>query len=136
MSERVPVMRTLVVERDLVHPPERVWRALTQSDLLAQWLLPNDFRATVGEKFSFNAEWGRIEGRILAIEPGSSLRYSWHGSGLETVVQWTIEPTSTGARVRIEQTGFRADQKLAYHGARTGWPRFLASLERLLERIE
>lgn len=136
MSERVPVMRTLVVERDLVHPPERVWRALTQSDLLAQWLLPNDFRATVGEKFSFNAEWGRIEARILAIEPGSSLRYSWHGSGLETVVQWTIEPTSTGARVRIEQTGFRADQKLAYHGARTGWPRFLASLERLLERIE
>lgn len=128
--------RTLVVEREFAHPPERVWRALTQSDLLAEWIMPNDFRAAVGERFAMNAEWGTVEGEVLAIEPQRALSYTWNGPGLESTVSWTLEPIGAGTRLRMEQTGFRPEHKRAYHGARIGWPRFLSALETLLERTD
>lgn len=128
--------RTLVVEREFAHPPERLWRALTQSDLLAEWIMPNDFRPEVGERFEMVAEWGKVEGEVLAIEPLRSLSYRWNGPGLKSVVHWTLEATPAGTRLRMEQTGFRPDDKMAYHGARAGWPRFLKSLDNLLERMD
>lgn len=135
MTDATAEMRTLVVEREFAHPPDRIWRALTQSDLLTEWIMPNDFRAEVGERFEMAAEWGKVEGEVLAIDPQRSLSYRWNGPGLESVVNWTLDETPAGTRLRMEQTGFRPDQKMAYHGARTGWPRFLNALERLLERM-
>ena len=73
MTATAAELRTLVVEREFAHPPERLWRALTQSDLLAEWIMPNDFRAEVGERFEMMAEWGKVEGEVLAIEPLRSL---------------------------------------------------------------
>lgn len=136
MTETTAGARTLVVEHEFAHPAERVWRALTQSELLAEWLMPNNFRPEVGAGFAMTAEWGRVEGEVLAIEPGRSLRYSWKGPGLDSVVEWTLAATSGGTRLRMEQTGFRPEDKMAWHGARTGWPRFLNTLENLLERID
>lgn len=135
MTDAAAATRTLVVEREFAHPPDRVWRALTQSDLLAEWIMPNDFRAEVGTGFSMNAEWGKVEGEVLAVEPERSLRYSWKGPGLDSVVEWTLAATPVGTHLRMEQTGFRPEDKMAYYGARAGWPRFLKSLEDLLERI-
>ncbi len=48
--------RTLVVERVFPHPPEKLWRALTESPLLAQWMMKNDFAPVVGRKFQFHAQ--------------------------------------------------------------------------------
>ena len=128
--------RTLVIEREFAHPPERVWRALTQRELLAEWIMPNDFRAQVGAAFAMTAEWGKVEGEVLAIEPERALSYSWNGPGLRSIVHWTLQPIPAGTRLRMEQTGFRPEDKMAWHGARTGWPRFLKSLETVLERID
>lgn len=136
MTAAAAETRTLVVEREFAHPPERLWRALTQSDLLAEWIMPNDFRAEVGERFEMAAEWGEVEGEVLAIEPLRSLSYRWNGPGLQSVVRWTLEATTGGTRLRMEQTGFRPEEKMAYYGARAGWPRFLKSLENLLERMD
>lgn len=136
MTAAAAETRTLVVEREFAHPPERLWRALTQSDLLAEWIMPNDFRAEVGERFEMAAEWGKVEGEVLAIEPLRSLSYCWNGPGLQSVVRWTLEATTGGTRLRMEQTGFRLEEKMAYYGARAGWPRFLKSLENLLERMD
>jgi uncharacterized protein YndB with AHSA1/START domain len=54
--------------------------------------------------------------------------------GLESVVTWTLTPTSAGTHLRMEQAGFRADQKQAYHGAKFGWQKFFANLEQVLAR--
>ena len=66
--------RTLVVERVIPHPPEKVWRALTQTALLEDWLMKNDFTPTVGAKFTFRTQpmphWnGVVECEVLAVEP-------------------------------------------------------------------
>jgi len=125
---------SVVVERELPHPPDKVWRALTQPQLLEEWLMKSDFKPVVGHRFRFRADWGAVDCRVLAVEPGKTLSYTWAAYGLETVVTWTLTPASGGADLRMEQSGFRPDQPQYYEGAKGGWQRFLAALEQLLAR--
>src|ERR1043166_969862 len=79
--------RSVVIEREMPHPPEKVWRALTQPHLIAEWLMKNDFTPAVDHRFSLRADWGAVEGRVLAIEPNKRLSYTWAALGLESVVR-------------------------------------------------
>ena len=125
---------SVVVERELPHLPDMVWRALTQPQLLEEWLMKSDFKPVVGHRFRFRADWGAVDCRVLAVEPGKTLSYTWAAYGLETVVTWTLTPASGGTDLRMEQSGFRPDQPQYYEGAKGGWQRFLAALEQLLAR--
>ena len=129
-------LRSVVVEREIAHPPEKIWRALTQPHLIQEWLMKSDFKPVVGHDFKFNADWGSVDCRVVTIEPHRTLSYTWGAYGLESVVTWTLTPTSTGTHLRMEQSGFRPDQQQAYGGAKAGWPRFFASLEQVLARLE
>jgi uncharacterized protein YndB with AHSA1/START domain len=135
MTSTVTEARSVVVERELAFPPDKIWRALTQGPLLEEWLMKNDFRPSVGHKFKFRGDWGAAECEILEVEPNKSLSYSWAAFGLESVVTWTLTPTSKGTSLRMEQSGFRPDQQQAYQGATYGWQQFFANLEKLLARI-
>ncbi len=128
--------RSVIVEREMPHSLEKVWRALTQGQLMEEWLMKNDFQPVVGHKFSLRADWGAVDCQVVTVEPKTMLSYTWAAYGLESIVRWTLTPTSTGTHLRMEQSGFRPDQKQAYHGARHGWPRFFANLEQVLARIE
>ena len=125
---------SVVVERELAHSPDKVWRALTQPQLLEEWLMKNDFKPLVDHRFRLRADWGAVDCRVLAVEPGKTLSYTWAAYGLETVVTWTLTPAGTGTRLRMDQSGFRPDQPQYYEGAKGGWPRFFAALEQLLAR--
>jgi uncharacterized protein YndB with AHSA1/START domain len=129
--------RTLVVEREMPHPPEKVWRALTEGPLLEEWLMANDFKPVVGHRFSFRAtpvkNWnGVIECEVLVIEPNSRLAYSWGTLGIGTAVTWTLTPTAAGTHIRMEQSGFGPDQDANYKGAKYGWNKFIGNLERVV----
>ncbi len=134
--------RSLVVEREMPHPPEKVWRALTQSALIEEWLMKNDFQPVVGRRFNFRAEpnphWnGVTDCEVLVVEPPRKLSYTWNASGdqaaagIKTVVTWTLTPTAQGTHVRMEQSGFRPEEEAAYQGAGYGWKRFVEGLERV-----
>ena len=132
-----PDTRSLVVEREMPHPPQKIWRALTETSLLDEWLMKNDFQPQVGRKFSFRTQpvggWsGVVDCEVLAVEPPRRLAYTWVSMGVDHVVTWTLEPTQSGTLVRMEQSGFTADQKQAYGGAKYGWQNFLNNLERVL----
>ncbi len=129
--------RSLIMERDFPHPPEKVWRALTESSLIEQWLLENDFQPIVGRSFSLRREpmanWnGVIDCRVLAVEPCRSVSYTWNASGSEWVVTWVLTPTAAGTHLRMEQSGFHPDQEQNYKGAKYGWQKFIGSLERVV----
>lgn len=128
--------RSVVVERELPFPPEKIWRALTQPHLIEEWLMKNDFQPVVGHGFNLRGDWGAVDCRVLEVEPNRSLAYSWDAMGLESVVTWTLTPTSSGTRLRMEQAGFRPDQKQAYGGAMYGWRQFFDKLEQVLGRAE
>ena len=125
---------SVVVEREMPFPPEKVWRALTQPHLIEEWLMKNDFQPVVGHRFDFRADWGAVDCQVRTVEPNKTLSYTWAAYGLESVVTWTLTPTGTGTRLRMEQTGFRPDQKQAYQGANYGWQGFLAKLDTVLAK--
>ena len=126
--------RTVIVEREIPFAPEKIWRALTQPHLIEEWLMKNDFKPVVDHRFQLRGDWGAADCQVLAIEPNKSLSYTWVAMGLESVIVWTLSPTSTGTRLRMEQSGFRPDQTQAYNGAKAGWKQFLAKLEQVLAR--
>ena len=133
--------KTVTIEREMPHPPEKIWRALTQPALVSEWLMENDFRPVVGHKFNFRADpmpnWnGVIESEVLIVEPNKKLSYSWSSLGLVSVVVWTLLATSGGTLVRMEQSGFRPDQEANYQGARYGWQKFIGGLERVVAGLQ
>ncbi len=132
MTGQADATRSVIVERELPHPPAKIWRALTQGALIEQWLMQNDFEPVVGRKFNLRADWGGVDCKVLAVEPNKMLSYTWDAMGLESVVMWTLTPTSTGTHLRMEQSGFRPDQSQAYQGAKYGWQKFFAALERVV----
>jgi uncharacterized protein YndB with AHSA1/START domain len=132
MSEPATETLSVIVEREIPHPPEKIWRALTQPHLIEEWLMKNDFKPVMNHRFNLRADWGTVDCQVLTIEPNRTLSYTWAALGLESVVIWTLTPTRTGTHLRMEQSGFRPDQKQAYHGARFGWQKFFAGLERVV----
>lgn len=113
---------SIVVECELAAPPEKVWRALTEPEILARWLMPNDMRAEPGQRFQLrptngNGAVGRgpIECEIIAAEPNRKLSYSWRGPAderdadgrrLDTVVTFLLSEIAGGTRLRVIHSGF------------------------------
>ncbi len=134
---------TISFEFELHHSLEKVWRALTDPELLAEWLLPVvDLKLEPDAAFTFQAppqpEWdGRVRCRLLEIEPKRKLRYTWVVGDMEidTVVTFTLTPTATGTRLSLVQSGFKPDQKRAFGGARYGWRLMGGRLVELLGRL-
>lgn len=132
---------SIAFEFDLPHSPEKVWRALTEPALLAEWLLPViGLRLEPGAEFTFKTQpypgWdGTVNCRFVEIEPYRKLRYTWTVPFLDTVVTFTLTPTPAGTRLLLVQSGFKPDQKKNFGGARYGWKMMGGKLIDLLARI-
>ena len=146
MSDYATATRSVVVERNLRHPAEKVWRALTQGHLLEEWVMANDFQPVVGHKFQFKTTpmpgWnGVLDCEVLEAEPHTRLVYTWNSSGeeaatgLKTVVAWDLEPVDGGVLLRMEQSGFREDQTRNFQGAQYGWQKNIGTMEQMLDRM-
>jgi uncharacterized protein YndB with AHSA1/START domain len=129
-------------EFDLHHVPEKVWRALTDPVLLAEWLLPViDFKLEPRAAFTFKTQpqpgWdGTVNCRFVEIEAHRKLSYTWRvGDVIDTVVTFTLSPTASGTRLSLVQSGFKPDQKQNSGGARYGWKMMGGKLVDLLARI-
>ena len=133
--------RSVILEREFPHAPEKLWRALTQPHLMEEWLMKNDFKPDVGHRFNLRGEWGGVlDCEVLEVEPHRTLSYTWDfkhedaAYSLKSVVTFTLTPTGAGTLLRMEQSGFRPDQKQAFGGAHAGWKQFLDKLEQVVAR--
>jgi uncharacterized protein YndB with AHSA1/START domain len=132
---------SIAFEFDLRHPPEKVWRALTDPALLAEWLLPVvDLQLEPGAAFVFRTQpypgWdGTVSCRFVEIETHRKLSYTWTVPFLDTVVTFTLTPTELGTRLSLVQSGFKPEQKRESGGARYGWKMMGEKLADLLARI-
>lgn len=122
---------TLSFECDLPDPPEKVWRALTEPELVAAWMMPNDMKAEAGSRFAFAGQDAPIECEVLEAESGRLLRYSWRERpgakdrlpAFDSIVTFTLTGTHTGGtHLRIVHDGFVpvAEPVLAVSGAGCG----------------
>ena len=142
MNEPATETRSVIVEREIPYPPEKIWRALTQPHLIEEWLMKNDFKPVVAIVSIF-APTGAVYWTVRSCQSSRTKRCLTRGIcaadaafNLESVVTFTLTPTSTGTHLRMEQTGFRPDQKQAYDGAKYGWQQFFAKLEQVAARID
>lgn len=129
-------MAAIEVDQFVARPVQRVWQALTDPDLLARWLMPNDFKPVVGHQFTFRTEPvpqhgfdGIVYCQVLALDPPQLLRISWRGGTLDTTVTWRLVPEGTGTRLLITHDGFDDTdpaQQAAMKILGGGWQRHLA----------
>jgi uncharacterized protein YndB with AHSA1/START domain len=141
-----PQTRSIVIERDIPHQPQKVWRALTQSALIAEWLMANNFEAKAGHRFQFRAQpvpgWSGVTNcEVLEIDEPHRLVYAWgdgseSDSGLRTIVTWTLTPTAAGTHVRMEHSGFRPQDENGYRAMSGGWPHIVDGLGRVAGGLE
>jgi uncharacterized protein YndB with AHSA1/START domain len=141
-------LRTIHVDEYLPHPPAKVWHALTDSELMARWLMPNDFELTIGHAFTFHAQpipqagfGGTGHGTVLDFDEERMLRISWCAapedpSGLESTVTFTLEPEGNGTRLFLVHDGFDPDNP--YHLASrrfmgSGWPGVAARIGKVID---
>lgn len=136
MTETTSTTRSVVVEREFPYPTEKLWRALTQPQLVEEWLMKNDFKPEVDHRFKLVGDWGGVDCQVMAVEPNKTLTYTWSAMGLESVVTWTLQATGKGTLLRMEQSGFRPDQEQAFQGAKYGWQKFFANLEQVVEKMD
>jgi uncharacterized protein YndB with AHSA1/START domain len=130
-------MAAIEVDQFVGRPVQRVWQALTDPDLLARWLMPNDFKPVVGHQFTFRTEPvpqhgfdGIVHCQVLALDPPQLLRISWRGGTLDTRVTWRLVPEGTGTRFLITHDGFDDTdpaQQAAMKILGGGWRSHLAS---------
>jgi uncharacterized protein YndB with AHSA1/START domain len=135
---------SITFEFELNHAPEKVWRALTEPALLAEWLLPVvGFALEPGTAFMFKTQphpgWdGTVNCRVLEVEAHRKIRYTWvvgDDMELDTVVTFTLTPTASGTRVSLVQSGFKPEQKQNFGGARYGWKMMGGRLIEQLARL-
>jgi uncharacterized protein YndB with AHSA1/START domain len=145
MNEQLAAARSIVVERFIPHPPEKIWRALTEAHLIEQWLMKNDFEPRLGAHFMFRAapmgDWdGTVRCEVTEFDPPRRLAYSWkggsvsnpkYGSALDSVVEWVLSPGPGGTRVRMEHSGFGPHNEMAFEAMSSGWLRGLERLEQV-----
>lgn len=107
--------RDLHLERLYPHPPSLVWRVLTERELLAEWLMENDFVAEVGHVFTFRTDPapgfdGIVHAEVVALERERKISISWRGGSIDTVVTFRLEDAIVyarpGTRLVLEHTGF------------------------------
>lgn len=133
--------KSVVVERSFPHPPAKLWRAISESDLLARWMMPNDFAPEVGRKFAFRTEpvahWdGVVQCEVLEIEPPRRLVLRWGvGGELVTTVEFVVTPDGSGSRLRLVQLGFTEAQEMNRRGAQLGFNRMADNLAGVLDEI-
>ena len=132
---------SLSFEFDLHHSPQKVWRALTDPVLLAQWLLPVvNLKLEPGAAFTLKAQpqpgWdGSVNCRFAEIEANRKLIYTWVVGEMNTVVTFTLTPTASGTRLSLVHSGFQPNQKQNFAGARYGWKLMGGKLVDLLARV-
>lgn len=142
-NDKTPPSQTesICLEFDLHHPPEKVWRALTDPELLAEWLLPVvDFKLEPGAAFTFKTRpqpgWdGIVDCRLLETEAQRKISYAWGVGDMNTVVTFTLTPTTSGTHLSLVHSGFKPNQKQNFAGARYGWKLMGGKLVDLLATI-
>ncbi|HET8851808.1 MAG TPA: SRPBCC domain-containing protein [Ktedonobacteraceae bacterium] len=141
---------TIAIDQFFPYPPARVWQALTDPDLLARWLMPNDFQLKIGHRFTFQGTpmpkvhfSGIVQCEVLAFEIERTLSYSWadHSgeNDLRSTVTWRLEPEEQGTHLFLEHGGFDPAHpllQLSYQIMSGGWVRLMRQFGETLEAFD
>lgn len=129
-------LATITCDQFISHAPDRVWKALTEPELLAKWWAAGDIRPVVGHRFTLDmGQWGKQPCQVTEVEPQKLISYSFADGSLDTTLTWRLVPEGTGTRLFLEHAGFDLDSPIgrqAHDGMGAGWPNVLARIDEAL----
>jgi len=131
------------------HTPAEVWEYLTKPELIAQWLMPNDFEPIVGYDFEFTTRPmpafdfdGHIYCKVLEVVPFKKLSYSWKGGPgggkitMDSIVTFTLAEKDNGTELLLDHSGFRILENADIFSAmNTGWLQNIQKIATLLNTV-
>jgi uncharacterized protein YndB with AHSA1/START domain len=125
--------------------PQEVWEYLTKAELIAQWIMRNDFEPVLGHNFQFRTNPipsldldGIFDCKVLEIVPFKKLTYSWKGgpgngvTTLDTVAAWTLEPKDKGTELQLVHSGFNEANMSIFAGMTKGW---LQNIQKMIDLL-
>jgi len=129
--------------------PAEVWAYLTESELLAQWLMPNDFRAEAGHEFTFRTRPmpafgfdGIVYCKVVEIVPHKRLAYTWKGGPgpgeitLDTLVEWELREKDHGTELLLHHSGFQERNSMMFGIMDGGWLKNMGEIADLLNKAK
>lgn len=126
----------ITCDQFISHPPEEVWKALTEPELLARWWAPGDIRPVVGHRFTLDmGQWGKQPCEVTEVEVHKMISYRFADGSLDTKITWRLVPGGTGTRLFLAHEGFDLDSPMgrqAYDGMGAGWPNVLSRIDGVL----
>lgn len=129
-------MAELSLDFEFASSIEKVWDALTDSDMLAKWVMENDFKPIVGHQCQFRNEQINliVDCEVLVVDEPNKLSYTWVGGPINTIVTWTLKQEEGTTYLHLEQTGFEKED-VAFNGAKYGWSGKIDELKKVLKEI-
>jgi len=140
-----PTTQDIVLDEVFPHAPETIWKALTDGELMARWMMkPTGFAPVEGTRFTFQTTaagaWdGVIRCQVLEVKPNQRLVFAWkgghesnvgYGSLLETVVTFTLTRVANGTRLHLVHSGFVLPKnETAFTGMSEGWQKVVRRLD-------
>ncbi|KQH75330.1 polyketide cyclase [Mycobacterium gordonae] len=115
MTER----QAIEVDQFVAAAPEKVWRLLTEPQLLRLWWAEGDVAPIAGHEFSLDMPgYGRQPCKVLEVDPPHRFVYSFTESW---TLAWRLETEGNGTRVFLSHTGFDlGDKRMADAFGRMG----------------
>jgi uncharacterized protein YndB with AHSA1/START domain len=127
------------------HPPQKVWAALTSSEAMSRWLMPNDFQPVLGHRFTFRRPPipqinydGITHCEVIELEAEKVLAFTFKGGPLDTLVRFRLQAEGAGTRVFLEHSGFDvADpkQRFAFDNMSGGWAKLGSAIDQWAEQL-
>ena len=137
----------IIVEQIFSVPPDAVWQAITNPELMQQWYFEpiEDFRPEVGFQTEFDIEVnGRIfrhKWKVTEVTPGTNITYTWEYEGFPGLgtTEWMLSETDEGTKLVLTSTGIESFSQDIPEFTRerglAGWEYFIQqSLPKFLHR--
>jgi len=113
VAYHVSMSKKIELDITLPYPIEKVWQAITQPELMSQWIMETDFSPTVGKEFTFkgkpNKMWrGWVDCKVTKVEPQKLVQFTWQNSEKHTptLITYTLSKTENGTHVHAVNEGF------------------------------
>lgn len=130
-------------------PPVEVWEYLTQAELIAVWLMPNNFQLIPGHEFQFRINPipgleldGIFYCKVIEIIPLKKLSYSWKGGpgngifNMDTVCEWRLEPHGNGTKLSLKHSGFKEANQMLFAGMTDGWAKNIQKMMNHMNNVK